>query len=292
VPQPSEAGDFEILVKSFLRFDKVAALVASVRRFYPQVVIRVADDSPDSPARDAALVRFADSGCIVYRLPANIGISAGRNHLLAQVRAPFFVITDDDKVFTRHTRMERLRNVLEADPACLLAAGMNLDYGFLLRYQHGDITRDGLLLRRTLYGDRARTEMIGGVRCVPCRLTPNFFMARTTLFRQHGIEWDARFKLGDGEHAWFFARLPSDVHLYVVPSVRVWHFPTRTGDRAYKRFRYDKQEQQRFSHEFGGRVETTWAYESWLRRAARRIERVIIGAITMTAPRLWRMASR
>lgn len=284
----ARSNDFEVLVKSFLRFDKVRTLVESVRRHYPGCVIRIADDSPDGHERDEALDRLAAAGCVIYRLPFDVGLSAGRNHLLQAVEAPFFVLTDDDKVFTRLTRIDRLRAVLDADPRCLLAAGMNLDYGVILRYQHGDIQRDGSVLRRTLFGARAPVVVRGGVRTVPCRLTPNFFLARTALFREHGVAWDDRFKLGDGEHAWFFARLPPEVNLYVVPEVRVAHFPSRAGGDTYQRFRYDRGEARRFTNELGVRVITTWAYETWRQMVARRALRAATRTARALAPRFWR----
>lgn len=35
-----------VATKTFLRYDKLRALIASVRRFYPSITIVVADDSP------------------------------------------------------------------------------------------------------------------------------------------------------------------------------------------------------------------------------------------------------
>jgi GT2 family glycosyltransferase len=272
VPQAQSPYDFEILVKSFLRYGRLLRLVRSVRRHYPHVTIRIADDSPDSDARNAAFRTLEAMGdCVVYRLPTNGGIPVARNRLVREVRTPYFVLTDDDKVFTRRTRLGRLRRVLDADPACAIAAGMNVDYGVLLRYQHGRIEQDGRHVRRCLFGARAPTVTVGGVTCVPCGLTPNFFMASRELFHRHGIEWDERFRVGHGEHLWFFCRLPAGLHVYVVPGVRVSHFPTRWGEREYRRIRYDQAEIRKLEDVAGIEVETIWVHEGFMQRHQRRL---------------------
>ncbi len=126
---------FEVLVKTFLRPHKVQRLVESIQEHYPGVTIRVADDSPDSASRRTLLADLLARGCHVYRLAPHSGISVGRNHLVRAVETPFFVLTDDDKVFDHRTVLERLQAVLAADADAVIAAGMNLDYGRLLRFQ-------------------------------------------------------------------------------------------------------------------------------------------------------------
>ena len=238
--------DFEILVKSFLRFDKLLKLVHSARKHYPGVVIRVADDSPESPEREAAFRQLdALGGCVIDRLPENVGISVGRNAMVREVGTPYFVLSDDDAIFTRRTSIEKLRAVLEADADSLLAAGVYLDYGFIRRYQHGHIEREGPLIRRFLYGDRAPRVMVGGIECIRAGLTSNFFLAKTAVFRTHNITWDERLKIN--EHMWFFLNLPPALHVYVVPGVTIAHYPTRWGRRTYRAYRYHPVERRRLS---------------------------------------------
>jgi GT2 family glycosyltransferase len=259
--------------------------VSSVRRHDPDVLVRIADDSPDSSERHAALTALEAIGCVVHPLPPNAGISAGRNALVDAVRTPYFVLTDDDKVFTRRTRLDRLQTVMEHDAGCIIAAGMNLDYGLLRRYQHGEVRQEGGHLRRTLYGSRAPRTNVGGVTCVPCRLTPNFFMGRTSLFRERRVRWDERFRVGHGEHAWFFANLPPDLRIYVVPEVCVSHLPTRWGRAEYRRFRYDPRELNRFTEVTGLAIDTGWLFESAIDRVRRSSAARLRGALERLAGR-------
>lgn len=121
----SDGYEFEILIKSFIRFDRLERLVKSITRYYPGVCMQIADDSPDSPERERiAKCLGAVDNCHFHELPFNIGVSAGRNYLLGKVKTPYFFLCDDDKVFTARTSLEKLRIVLENDPQCLLAAGV------------------------------------------------------------------------------------------------------------------------------------------------------------------------
>jgi hypothetical protein len=213
----------------------------------------------------------------------NVGIPVGRNLLVREVRTPYFVLADDDLVFTRRTAIETLRAVLQADARGVLAAGLNLDYGLFPRYQHGHIERNGRSIRRYLYGDRAPATVVGGVACIRCGLTPNFFLANTALFRLHHLEWDERLKIN--EHLWFFCGLPPSLHVYFVPSVTIDHYPTRWGDRAYRRFRYDPIEGTRAAVLNNLHVETVRIHESRLRGLQGRVERWMRRTLDRVVPR-------
>ena len=95
------ASRVTILIKTFQRPRTVNAAIASIRRFYPTVPIIVADDSGEpTPIRDNSVV--------VHRLPFDSGVSKGRNFLFSHVRTKYFLMSDDDNLFTRHTRLERM----------------------------------------------------------------------------------------------------------------------------------------------------------------------------------------
>uniref|UniRef100_A0A5F9CJG1 Beta-1,4-N-acetyl-galactosaminyltransferase 1 n=1 Tax=Oryctolagus cuniculus TaxID=9986 RepID=A0A5F9CJG1_RABIT len=102
-----------IATKTFLRYDRLRALIASIRRFYPTVTVVIADDS-DKPERV--------SGPHVehYLMPFGKGWFAGRNLAVSQVTTKYVLWVDDDFVFTARTRLERLVDVLERTPLDLV----------------------------------------------------------------------------------------------------------------------------------------------------------------------------
>jgi hypothetical protein len=53
--------------------------------------------------------------------------------------------------------------------------------------------------------------------------------------------------------------------------VRVSHFPTRWGEREYRRFRYNQAEIRKLEDVAGIEVETTWVHEGFMQRHQRHL---------------------
>jgi hypothetical protein len=66
--------------------------------------------------------------------------------------------------------------------------------------------------------------------------------------------------------------------------VTIDHFPTRWGDRTYRRFRYDPAETGKLGQVVQLQVETTRIYESPTRVARGRLERWMRRAIDRVTP--------
>jgi GT2 family glycosyltransferase len=212
------------IIKTFQRPEALDRLIRSVRKFYPQLAITVADDGPTPAVRDD----------IDYlRLPADVGLSAGRNALLRHIRTPYFLLLDDDLEFTRRTRIERLFELVAGDAVDI--AG-------------GDYVR----CKRTLLFTRRRHQPFhgiflfhdGGLRLQRqalavfpshqlCDLVHNFFVARTDDVRSLG-GWDAELKLN--EHVEFFVRAyRRGMRVAYCPSVIAQHWVEHEAD--YLRYR-------------------------------------------------------
>lgn len=119
----------------------------------------------------------------------------------AQVNTPFFVLLDDDFVFTAQTTLERLLGVLERNADVDIASGAlylpgkehePYSYAELL-----EIDGDELRLRRG-----SRGALPNEPHCARHDIVLNFFVARTAAVRR--VRWDAALKLG--EHQDFFLR--------------------------------------------------------------------------------------
>jgi len=231
---------YEILIKSFIRFDKLLHLLHSIQKYYPDVTIRVADDSPDNKERDEVcnIIRSMNN-CYFYKLPFDVGLCVGRNFLLKKVKTAYFVLLDDDFAFTENTSLEKLQSVLQGDQDCIIAGGRCINFGRKSYHGHGHIEIRGNKIIRYVYGSKAPSVQINGVECVPCRMTQNFFMGNIALFRKHHIQWDERLKIK--EHVWFFLNLPEELRIYYIPSVVVNHYPAG-GNNTYTKFRYNKNE--------------------------------------------------
>nr|XP_025039054.1 beta-1,4 N-acetylgalactosaminyltransferase 2 isoform X3 [Pelodiscus sinensis] len=100
-----------ITTKTFLRYHKLRRLIASIRQYYPDIKIIVADDSRDPEKIEEANVEH-------YIMPFGKGWFAGRNLAISQVTTKYYLWVDDDYLFTENTRIDKLVDVLE---------GTNLD---------------------------------------------------------------------------------------------------------------------------------------------------------------------
>jgi GT2 family glycosyltransferase len=183
------------VIKTFQRPQALSRLIRSIRRYYPQLAIAVADDGfTPSPRNDVDYLR----------LPNDVGLSAGRNALLRHIRTPFFLLLDDDLEFTRKTRIERLLELVAGGEVDVAAGDYHRCKRRLFfiwrRWQpfHGTFNfLDGeLWLVRKPHAVYPRYELHDVVH--------NFFVARTADILSAG-GWDEELKLN--EHVEFFVRL-------------------------------------------------------------------------------------
>lgn len=202
-----------IIVKTFERAELLDRLLVSIRRFYPDVPVLVADDS-EQPTDHRLATR-------TFRLPFDSGLPVGRNLLLRHVPTRYFITCDDDFVFRPDTRLERLIDALETHPDLDIVGG------------HAD---DGNKPWQ-MFGD-AKPAKRGDL--LICDYVRNFFAARTLSVQQIG-GWSERTKIG-GEHREFFSRAKSNgLGVALLRDVQVGHFRRQTNrelQRRYSRFRH------------------------------------------------------
>lgn len=209
-------------VKTFERPEAAKRLIASIRAFYPDIRIRVADDSR------VPGINFTDSavGCLSYdNLPYDTGLSAGRNHLIDRVETPYVLILDDDFVFVEQTRIERFipllaHGVFDILGGLMLSSGSPNPHAAWME-QKGD----------TLYYEHV-TRCEGPVRC---DLVMNFICAKTEVLQR--VRWDDELKLG--EHLDFYMRAQeAEARVGFLPSVAIDHRPVRS--KEYNGMRHEK----------------------------------------------------
>ncbi|KPP57849.1 hypothetical protein Z043_124379, partial [Scleropages formosus] len=110
---PGPKGEYNIsalvtiATKTFLRYDKLQNLIDSVRRYYPDVTIVIADDSEHPQPVTGPHIEH-------YIMPFGKGWFAGRNLAVSQVTTKYVLWVDDDFIFTASTRLEKLVDVLES----------------------------------------------------------------------------------------------------------------------------------------------------------------------------------
>uniref|UniRef100_A0A8C6QSB4 Beta-1,4 N-acetylgalactosaminyltransferase n=1 Tax=Nannospalax galili TaxID=1026970 RepID=A0A8C6QSB4_NANGA len=172
-----------IATKTFLRYDRLRTLIASIRRFYPTVTIVIADDS-DKPER------ISDPHVEHYLMPFGKGWFAGRNLAVSQVTTKYVLWVDDDFVFTARTRLEKLVDVLERTQLDLVGGAVREITGFATTYRQLLSVEPGAPgLGNCLRQKRGfHHELVGFPSCVVTDGVVNFFLARTDKVREVGFD--------------------------------------------------------------------------------------------------------
>ncbi|XP_033077404.1 beta-1,4 N-acetylgalactosaminyltransferase 1 isoform X3 [Trachypithecus francoisi] len=217
-----------IATKTFLRYDRLRALITSIRRFYPTVTVIIADDS-DKPERVSGpyvehyLMPFGKllairkhskvwrriqaekgrgrerkvaEGHVLFlqppqpHTPFRQGWFAGRNLAVSQVTTKYVLWVDDDFVFTARTRLERLVDVLERTPLDLVGGAVREISGFATTYRQLLSVEPGAPdLGNCLRQRRGfHHELVGFPGCVVTDGVVNFFLARTDKVREVGFD--------------------------------------------------------------------------------------------------------
>ena len=183
------------IVRTCDRPKSIERLIRSIGWVHPQLRVLVADDSRKSkPITGADLVR----------MPADIGVAACRNALLARVRTPYFLLLEEDMELDRNSGVERLL-------ALVAESRLDLASGDLLACRR----RFGLFTSRRPAPAHATFEFAAStLKVIPghrlagddfkmCDLTHNFFVARTDKVRALG-GWDPQLLVD--ERVEFFVR--------------------------------------------------------------------------------------
>ncbi|NWW36537.1 B4GN1 acetylgalactosaminyltransferase, partial [Panurus biarmicus] len=224
-----------VATKTFLRYDKLRGLIASIRRFYPSVTIVVADDSQRPEPLSGPHLEH-------YLMPFGKGWFAGRNLAVSQVTTKYVLWVDDDFIFTPRTRLEKLVDVLEKTSLDLVGGAVREITGYTTTYRQRLSVRGG-----GAGGDCLRTRpgfhhrLAGFPACVVTDGVVNFFLARTDKVRQVGFDP----RLRRVAHLEFFIDGLGVLHVGSCEDVVVDHasklaLPWRRseGERQYNRYRY------------------------------------------------------
>lgn len=237
-----------IIIKTFERPHCVNLLYHSIRRFYPDIPIIIADDSrePIGSLGDAKIIQ----------LPFNSGVSFGRNAALKEVATKYFVTADDDFVFTRHTDLTVPYKIL--DDMDFAMVGIELLYdGWKNRIYRGSYTKSKGLLFQHQNRPYAIHEGYPLYHYIlQC------FMAKTDVVQSS--LWDERFHTAFEHDDFFLALKEKNTLITHVNSVSIDHYPELRGE--YKKFReHTDPDKQRFlkKHQIEGIKEVGRGFPYW-----------------------------
>lgn len=207
----SKINDIAFCITTFERPKQCHVLISSIRKFYPDAKIYVADQSKGS--YDA--VRF--------EMEHDCGLSYSRNFLWRNTDEPYKLLLDDDFIFTHETKIEKFRTLINH---CDIVCG-SVREGKIRNYEH-DLRIEGT----TLYYDTPSRpkKVINGINCQEVDLALNF-----GLFKANTDNWDDELKIC--EHTDYYLRFKGT--LLFTPDVVIDHLRARPA--KYKEYRRRKE---------------------------------------------------
>ncbi|XP_063327024.1 beta-1,4 N-acetylgalactosaminyltransferase 2-like [Pelmatolapia mariae] len=169
-----------IATKTFLRYEQLKVLLDSIRKFYSNIKVIVADDSFEPEHITGENIQH-------YIMPPAQGWFAGRNLAVSQVTTKYFLWVDDDFLFTEKTKIEKLVEVMEAVPELDVVGGSvkKNQFYFSLIYEEGEETEGGCLYRKS---NKKLHSVPGYPQCFLASGVVNFFLARTDAVQRVGFD--------------------------------------------------------------------------------------------------------
>lgn len=190
-----DLSDITFVIKTFERPQCLLRLLSSLLKQYPNVPTIIVDDSKNINfnIRVPKHVRY-------FKLPFDVGLSAGRNFALNKVETKYFVLLDDDFLFDNHITKNCLENlkqgIVEHDLDICGGRVYDTDRQTFLSYYANLSVEDKILKQTSIKTDKDNNHYT-------CDLILNFFIADTKKVLDMG-GWDPELKVA--EHTDFFLK--------------------------------------------------------------------------------------
>ena len=169
-------------ITAYQRPESLQRLLDSIKRFYPDLPVLVEDTGGN--------------------------LSAARNRLAVKCKTQYYLMLEDDFVFTEKTRIEKLLTIMQNNPQLGGAAGTTHE-----PRQRGTANRGGKIwwdrdffrIRNQVYLSRPHQprKRTNGIAWQPCDLVVNFGVFRTDMLRT--IPWDENLPIQ--EHTDYYWRV-------------------------------------------------------------------------------------
>jgi hypothetical protein len=210
-------NNLTLLIKSFMRTECVNEHIKSIRKYYKFIKIIVVDDS------NPPLNFDYDKNIKTYNIPFDSGLSAGRNFGVSKIETDYFVLLDDDFVFTEQTDLVKWFYMMKNSNLDVLGGDVIMNNSRMDFFGNLKVNGDTLLYKNERYSitDEYKT----------CDLVLNFFIAKTKKILE--CKWDEELKLA--EHTAYFLKYKNILKVGHTEKISILHKQIR--DPTYAEYR-------------------------------------------------------
>jgi hypothetical protein len=213
----TDISDLTLIIKTFERPYAVSRLVKSIQRRYPQADIMVIDDSREP---------ISIAGVTMLKLPYDTGISFGRNAALDRCETEFFLLLDDDFVFSHRQCLSSLCQYMRTNENIDIAGGRCIDLPLWTVHNFHDLKLSEKAEPKIPLGTKVADRVV-------VDRVQNYFIGRTEAVRK--VKWSPALKVL--EHTEFFSRAKGKLLTVYDPSMLILHVKW-PFDLHYMRKRY------------------------------------------------------
>lgn len=213
-----------ILLTTFLRDAHLFQCIESIRQYYPDIAVYVADNGRHT---DDKREFCKAKNCVYLELPFDLGVSGVRNEAMRRIpgQYQYIMVCEDDLVFSEASRIESLRAVLDAEPevgivGCKLKKNRHIDQNYEAMIR---------IVDETYYIERVEKpawRKTGNVEYFLCDLILNVFLMRRRVWDD--CPWDDQFKTAL-EHSDFFLSLNTKTGWKVAYTPGTWIYHKKEG---------------------------------------------------------------
>lgn len=238
--------DMTVIITAFMRPDCLNKCVESIRKFYPDIEIIVADNGRPDPYIKHKLVEIHK--CNYLELAFDGGASHAKNVALSVTESKYAIIIDDDFEFTKETKLEKFKAIIECDDSLGAVGGKPLT-------SNGRAGTKGSRLlinaEKQMFWrfpiEEPEWQKIEDIKYYYVDYTRQFLLIRNVP----DIRWDDDLKIG-GLHVAFFLNLKLHTNWKVayVPEVEVIHHRSHPSPK-YLRYRRRKEFKIKFYEKTG-----------------------------------------
>ncbi len=224
--------DTAIIITTFLREKTLEKCLRFIREFYPDIRIFVSSSGYESESLNMLCNELE---CELIRVPFDSGVCRARNEAMDRMPedVKYVLILEDDIVFTRKSKIERMREILvKRKTIGIVGCKFERENGDSQEYE-GNLTldKDNVYVRKAL---KKEWSHVGNTQYIYCDIVINVFMMRKEIWDT--IRWDENFKTTP-EHTDFFLMVKQNSNWKVVytDSVTLEHHSSR--DTKYFTYR-------------------------------------------------------
>ena len=247
-------NDITIIIKTFNRKDVLIRLLHSIEKFYPELPIIIVDDSKKNYRKEVLYI-FEKLNIKYIVEKYDIGLSAGRNILIDNVKTDYFLLCDDDFEFDERTDIYKYLNECISKKIDILGGAvynrMYIDSVYSFLWTIKKISRIKAVIKKdeilsiyngsyTINDENVVLNINNDPKDFPLGsiyntdICSNFFIGNTRKIKAIG-GWTPDF-LKVGEHEFFFLKaLKNNLIVKYSPDFGVIHYPKKTLN--YIRFR-------------------------------------------------------